>query len=180
MYIKSQRGCKLFIGNYPSFNYDASGGGGHASCFTSQNSSLVRVHFDPDKFSIPPLSWRTARFLGLPLLPCLIIRMRMEKLGGYINKVNGEVSLDFVAKFFFKIWPIYSFPALIVSTNLITGKLATDINNLQGMPINKKGRSKLVGSALIQPTSNKLLNAFLGLPNKAIAVLECEFKDIDF
>jgi hypothetical protein len=43
------------------------------------------------------------------------------------------------------------------------------------MVINENGRLKLVGIAVVPPTGSQLLDIFLGLPNEALAILNCEF-----
>ena len=53
------------------------------------------------------------------------------------------------------------------------GMLATVIN---GLALQKNGRAKLVGVSIIPPTGNKILDTFLGLPNEALAELQCEIK----
>ena len=42
--------------------------------------------------------------------------------------------------------------------------------------LQNNGSTKLVGIAMIPKTSNQLLNTFLGLPNEALAELQCEIK----
>ena len=64
MQMKSLNGCRLKIGSYPSFNYNASGGGGKATLLPSKKSNLLQVSFSSKTFSIPPLTSKTTKFLS--------------------------------------------------------------------------------------------------------------------
>ncbi len=176
MYLKSLERCRLAIGSYPHFIYNASGGGGRANMAFNQSENDLFLVFSPDEFIIPPLSWRTAKLLGLPIPPGLRIEMCMDKLEGKVNKVTGDVNLRFEARFLFTIWPTLTFPNLIVKTKLITGKVNSRLHSEEGLVLQKDGHARLVGIADIPPTGNRILDIFLGLPNEALAVLECQFK----
>ncbi|KGG12156.1 MULTISPECIES: hypothetical protein [Prochlorococcus] len=176
--LESLDGCRLCIGNYPCFIYNATGGGGLASVSSSKDTNLKHLNFDVDEFSIPSLNWRTTKFLGLPLPPGLLIDMQMDKLEGMLNKHSGDISLNFEAKFFLKIWPNISFPALCVSTFLKTGVITSKFQKFYGSPLDHTQNATLVGVALIPVTNNTLLNLFLDLPNESLACLKCQFKEV--
>ncbi len=174
MFLRSLDECRLVIGKFPPFQYDARGGGGKTRTCQNTNINVQKISFDKNTFKIPPLSWRTAKFMGIPLLPGLLISMSMNKLEGKIDTKNGDIALDFDANFIFKVWPNYSFPDLKVSTTLVTGRVNSLLHNVEGQALDIYGCATLVGVAIIEPTQNILLNWFLGLPNEALAVLQCQ------
>ena len=174
MQLKSLEGCRLKIGSYPSFNYNASGGGGKATLLSSHKSNLLHVSFSSKTFSIPPLTSKTTRFLSLPLPPGLKIEMYMDQLKGTIDNQSGEVLLQFESKFFFSIGSILKFPELLVKTLLKTGKVKSQLHEGQGQVLQNNGKLKLVGISTIPKTGNKILDTFLALPNEALAELNCE------
>ncbi|WP_225866194.1 hypothetical protein [Prochlorococcus marinus] len=175
--LKSLDGCRLTIGSFPPFLYDSRGGGGIARITFLGDKRLVSLKFDPYEFSIPSLNWRTSKFLGLPIPPGLEINMVLDKLEGTIDRDSGEVLLDFEARFILKIFNFWEFPKLIVSTSLSTGHVVSNLHDIKGQPLNNEEISRLVGVAVIPPTGNMFLDRFLGLPNEAMASLECEIKE---
>ena len=100
----------------------------------------------------------------------------MHQLEGTINKQSGEVLLRFEAKFFFSILSFVKFPELMVKTLLTTGKVKGKLHEGKGQIIQNNGKTKLVGISKIPKTGNRILDSFLGLPNEALAELQCEFK----
>ena len=176
MQLKSLEGCRLVIGKYPSFSYNAYGGGGEATLLPNQRSNLLHINFSSKTFSIPPLTSQTTKFLSIPLPPGLKIEMNMDQLEGTIDKTSGEVLLKFESKFIFSIGSILKFPALMVKTLLKTGQVKGKLHQGEGQVIQKNGITKLVGISLIPVTGNKILDTFLGLPNEALAELKCEIK----
>jgi len=176
MQLKSLEGCRLKIGKYPTFTYNAYGGGGKATLLSNQKNNLLHISFSSKAFSIPPLTSKTTKFLSLPLPPSFKIEMSMDHLEGTINKNSGEVLLKFESKFLFSIGAMLQFPELIVKTLLKTGKVKGKIHEREGLVLQGNGRTKLVGIATIPKTGNKILDTFLSLPNEAIAELNCEIK----
>ena len=176
MQLKSLEGCRLKIGKYPPFSYNAYGGGGKATLIPNQKNNLLHVSFSSKTFSIPPLTSKTTRFLFLPLPLGFKIKMSMDHLRGTIDENSGEVLLKFESKFLFSIGPIFRFPELIIRTFLRTGKVKGKIHEGEGLALQSNGTTKLVGIATIPKTGNKILDIFLGLPNEALAELKCEIK----
>ncbi len=176
MHLKSLEGCRLTIGSYPPFSYNALGGGGKGKLIPSQQNSILHLSFSSTTFSIPPLTSQTTKFLSFPLPPGLKIEMSMNKLEGTIDKNSGEVLLNFESRFIFSIGNIMKFPNLLVQTILTTGKVKGELHEGEGLLVQKDGKTKLVGIANILPTGNKILDTFLGLPNEALAELQCEIK----
>ncbi len=174
--LKSLAGCRLKIGSYPHFDYDARNGGGKASLISSGTNHIQNIELSQETFSIPPLSTKTARFLGLPLPPGIKISMHMEKLSGTINRDSGEILLAFQSRFIFTISSIFRFPDLFVKTSLTTGKVKSELHEEEGLVLQKNGKTTLVGIAIIPVTNNTILNLFLNLPNEALAVLKCEIE----
>jgi len=176
MQLKSLEGCRLRIGKYPPFIYNAYGGGGKATLLSNQKNNLLKISFSSRTFSIPPLTSKTTRFLGLPLPPGFKIEMSMDQLEGTINKNSGKVLLKFESKFLFSIGTILKFPELIVKTLLKTGKVKGKSHEGEGLALQNNGKTKLVGISIIPKTGHKILDTFLGLPNEALAELRCEIK----
>jgi len=176
MQLKSLEGCRLKIGKYPAFTYNACGGGGKATLVTNQKNNLLHIRFSSKTFSIPPLTSKTTRFLSFPLPPGFKIEMFMDKLEGTIDKKSGEVLLKFESRFLFSIVSMQKFPELIVKSLLKTGKVKGKLHEEEGFVLQNNGIIKLVGISIIPKTGNKILDTFLGLPNEALAELKCEIK----
>jgi len=176
MQLKSLEDCRLQIGKYPPFTYNANGGGGTAILLPNQENNILHLSFSSKTFSIPPLTSKTTKFLSLPLPPGFKIDMSMDQLKGTINKSSGEVLLNFESKFIFSIGSVLTFPELIVKTLLKTGKVKGKLHEGKGLALQNNGTTKLVGISIIPKTGNKVLDIFLGLPNEALAELKCEIK----
>ncbi len=176
MQLRSLEGCRLKIGKYPLFTYNAYGGGGPAELIPNQKNNLLHIRFSTSSFSIPPLTSKTTRFLCFPFPPGFKIEMSMDQLEGTIDKNSGEVLLELESKFLFSIGAWLKFPNLIVKTLLTTGKVKSKLHEEEGLLLQKNGRTKLVGIAIIPKTGNKILDTFLCLPNEALAELRCEIK----
>ena len=79
--MESLAGCQLGISIYPTFSYNASGGGGIASASQSaENPNRVDIVFDPKTVNIPDVTYSTAKVGGVPLLPMFRIRVQPESL----------------------------------------------------------------------------------------------------
>ena len=176
MQLKSLEGCQLRIGSYPPFFYNADGGGGKATLLPSEKDNIHYLSFPSKTFSIPPLTSQTTKFLSLPLPPGLKIEMSMDKLVGTIDKDSGEILFEFESKFTFSIGAIIKFPELLVKTLLTTGTVKGKLHERKGLVLQKNNKTTLVGISIIPPTGNKFLDFFLGLPNEALAELQCEIK----
>ena len=176
MHIKSLEGCRLRIGSYPPFSYNAYGGGGKGTLIPSQENNILHLRFSSKTFSIPPITSKTTKILSFPLPPAVKIKMSMDKLEGTINQTSGEVLLQFESKFIFSIGAKLKFPELIVNSLLKTGKVKGKLHEEEGQVLNANGKTKLVGISTIPITGNKILDTFLGLPNEALAELQCEIK----
>ena len=122
LHLKSLQGCQLAIGAFPQFKYDASNGGGIACVCPTQTKGIHSLDFNAKEFFIPPLNWKTTKFLGLPLPPGIQINIHVDKLQGTINYSNGDLCLDFQSRFILTIWPFFKFPKLIIKTKLINWK----------------------------------------------------------
>ena len=176
MQLKSLEGCRLIIGSYPPFSYNAYGGGGKGKLIPSKKNNILSLCFSSQTFSIPALTSKTTKFLSLPLPPGLKIEMSMDKLEGTIDLKSGEVLFKFESKFIFSIGAKIQFPNLIVKSLLQTGTVKGRLHEGKGLVRKKNGKTKLVGIATIPRTGNKILDIFLGLPNEALAELQCEIK----
>ena len=176
MHLRSLEGCRLKIGKYPPFCYNACGGGGKATLLPNKKNNLLNISFSSEKFFIPALTSKTTRFLSLPLPPGFKIQMTMDQLEGTIDKSSGEVLLKFESRFILSIGAMLEFPELIVKTMLTTGKVKGRLHEAKGIVLESNGKTKLVGIATIPKTNNKILDTFLDLPNEALAELKCEIK----
>jgi hypothetical protein len=165
--------CALAIGGYPRFGYDARGGGGVAEAGEADGEGRRPLRFDTGSLVIPPLSWRTARFLGLPLPPGLSIGIVPERLEGHLHPPSGALTLRFSARFRFTIAGLYRAPDLVVDTVLSTGVTQGDRHRSAGRPLDDRGHAVLVGVAPIAPSGDARFDRFLGLPDEALAVLHC-------
>mgnify|MGYP001385827769 CR=1 FL=1 len=174
MELKSLEGCRLRIGSYPSFTYNAYGGGGKGTLLPSNANHIFYLSFSSKTFLIPPLTSGTTKFLSLPLPPFFKIEMSMDRLEGTINKNSGEVFLKFESKFIFSIGTMVKFPPILVNSSLQTGKVKGRLHAGEGVILQKNGKATLVGISIIPITGNKFLDIFLGLPNEAIAELHCK------
>ena len=161
MYLKSLEGCRLAIGSYPIFHYNATNGGGKAFIVTHSKINIKHLRFNPNTFSIPPLDWKTTRILSIPIPPGIKIVMLMDKLEGKLDTKLGLISLNLEARFVLNIGPIFRFPDLLIQTNLSSGKVKSKLYDEHGTPLQKDGKTTLVGTTIIQPTGNKLLDLFL-------------------
>ena len=64
MHLKSLERCRLAIGSYPPFDYDARGGGGKGILIPNNiEKNILHIRFPTETFSIPPLNWKTTKFL---------------------------------------------------------------------------------------------------------------------
>ena len=62
---------------------------------------------------------------------------------------------------------------LVVETDLTTETISSPRHQRQGRRLDGDNRGLLVGSALVEPSGEAWLDRFLGLPDEALAVLEC-------
>ena len=90
--FKTLGDCKLGIGRYPDFEYDAKGGFGTGiGKYDDDLNGKIMVNFDVDKLYVPPLTSGTTKFLGLPLPPFLRIDIVPDMFSGSIDKETGKV-----------------------------------------------------------------------------------------
>ena len=171
--LTTEAGCGLAIGRYPRFRYDARGGGGSGQLEVPDGLGWRTLAFAPDGLTIPPLTWRTTRVLGLPLPPGLSITIAPQRLEGRWQQDSGAVELEFLARFMFAVAGLYRAPDLIVRTRLGTGEARGQRHSAVGVPLDRDGRGVLVGVATVEPTGEAWLDRFLGLPDEALAVLRC-------
>lgn len=174
-------GCRLAIGRYPRFAYDATGGGGLSQPLITKGfpgcSTAISLKFSAEQLTIPPLNWRTTRFLGLPLPPGLSITIAPELLSGDLDSSSGEVRLLFRARFRFRVALAgscrYAAPDLLVETVLQSGPCQAERHRACGRPRDAGGDMLLVGIARVEPTGDPWLDRCLGLPDEALAELHC-------
>jgi hypothetical protein len=172
--LTTEAGCGLAIGRYPRFRYDARGGGGPGQLEPPDGEGWRPLAFAPEGLTIPPLTWRTTRVLGLPLPPGLSIAIAPQQLAGRWHQGSGAVELEFLARFVFAVAGPYRAPDLIVRTRLGTGEMRGQRHRAMGQPLDGEGRGVLVGVAVVEPTGEAWLDRFLGLPDEALAVLRCQ------
>ncbi|WP_231598057.1 hypothetical protein [Synechococcus sp. CBW1002] len=171
-------GCGLAIGGYPRFRYDARGGGALGHLSSPGAEGLHDVQFDPAGVVIPELCSRNTRQLGLPLPPFLHIAIVPTALAGQLDPASGQLSLQFQARFRFRIGSLYAAPDLLVDTRLSTGAVASRRHRLAGRPLDAAGEGVLVGVATVPPCGDPWLDRFLGLPDEALALLRCRLQSV--
>ncbi len=171
-------GCQLVIGRFPPFAYDASRGGGPVVHGPTDGQGLVSLQVPCDGLTIPPLDGQTARLFGLPLPPGISVQIKPDRLEGSLNPRNGELQLTFRSRFRFTVGqakaPLYKASDLVVETALTSGSVQGQRHRGQGQALNGEGRGRLVGVATIAPCQDGWLNAFLGLPDEALAVMDVQ------
>ena len=169
-------GCQLVIGRFPPFAYDASRGGGPVVHAPTDGQGLVPLKVPCDGLTIPPLDGQTARLFGLPLPPGISVQIEPDLLEGCLNPSSGELQLNFRSRFRFTLGaakaPLYQASDLVVETALTSGRVQGQRHRGQGQALNGEGRGRLVGVATIAPCQDSWLNAFLGLPDEALAVMD--------
>ncbi len=176
--LKSLEDCKLKIGHYPTFTYNAKGGGGNAEIVSTKKNGDQDIIFDPNKFNIPNLNFITTSILGIPLLPGLEIVINTEELSGNISVNENTVNLSFNARFRLQIFNVIKAPDLIIKT-FLSNKMPN--NKRTSTTIQNRTRNsiyKLTGRACVKKTGNMLLDTFLNLPTEAEAILNCEITQI--
>jgi len=171
LHLHTLDGCRLAIGRYPAFRYDGRGGGGPGS------ASDTGLAFPAETLTIPPLNTATTRFLGLPLPPGLSISIAAEQLSGRWKPESGAITLQFRARFRFRIVAagraLYAAPDLQIACELSSDSVQGQRHGASGQPRGSDGRARLVGVARVEPCGDRWLDRFLGLPDEALAVLEC-------
>jgi hypothetical protein len=171
-------GCRLAIGRYPGFRYDGRGGGG-AGWGQAGGGPLV---FTGEELTIPALDHRTTRLLGMPLPPGLAITINARELQGCWSPDSGTISLRFDARFRFRIGPerapLYVAPDLLVVCELSSGAVSGRRHRGEGRAMDDEGFTRLVGVATVPPSGDAWLDRFLGLPDEALAVLQCQLRVI--
>jgi hypothetical protein len=170
-------GCELVIGAFPRFLYNAQGGSAPGIA-KANTPAEVQLTFSARDTTIPPLSWRTARFLGLPLPPGLCVAIQPMALSGLFDPSTGAMQLDFEARFRFQTGlgssMLYTAPDLLVTTTLTTEAIESRRHRRQGRRLQDSDPGILVGVAQVNPCGERWLDRFLGLPDEALAVLECQ------
>ncbi|MFN6352309.1 MAG: hypothetical protein ACK40D_05460 [Cyanobacteriota bacterium] len=179
MALATEDGCALAIASYPRFRYNGSGGGGLATAGELRADGWQALVFDPATLTIPPLSTRTTRFLGLPLPPGLQIAIAPQQLQGRWHPPSGAVELLFLARFRPMLAARPVAPDLIVATQLTTHAVHSQRHQIRGMPLDGQGRGVLVGVATVEPTGEGWVDRFLSLPDEALAVLRCQLRPLN-
>jgi hypothetical protein len=167
--------CELAVSVYPTFAYNASGGGG-VGVVSKRADGLLDVEWDAAALNIPAISYSTSKVLGVPLPPPLRIEIKPRRLAGTVDPATGEVNLEFFAGFEFTAGPLYRAPPLEVSTTLTSESSQGVLRSGSGRRLAGDGRARLVGVARVPATADALLNGFLMLPTDALAVLSADME----
>lgn len=172
--MRSLESSQLAVSVYPTFTYDASGGGGIAQA-QDLGGGRLHVTFDADTLYIPDVNYKTAKFMGAPMVPPFRIKIKPVKLEGEINRSTGEAALEFVADFMFTAGPLYKAPPLHVVTHLTTEEVQGSRRNGKGTRLDPNGFSRLVGCATVPKTDSWPIDKFLMLPDETFAVMVAQF-----
>eukprot|EP00741_Cyanophora_paradoxa_P022008 tig00021432_g21245.t1 len=162
---------RLSVGVYPDFAYNAEGFGGEGTYRVAPDGRTADFAFPADALSIPPMSWRTASILGLPLPPFLEIRITPREATGTYDLTTGEFKMAFDAKFQLFLAGSAAFVPISVVTNLTTGESAGLFKRAAGAAIDETGAGRLVGVAVVPRTGDGFMDGFLGLPTDTLAEL---------
>ena len=71
--------CELAVSIYPTFSYNAGGGGGVGNA-TRGSDGMIHIDFDTSTLKIPSVSTSTSSILGVPLPPPLNIEIIPQKV----------------------------------------------------------------------------------------------------
>lgn len=169
--------CGLVIGRYPRFRYNASGGGGTSAPRLEGDNVLF-----PGQLTIPPLDWRSTRFLGLPLP--LASRSASNPSSWRARSTATAVRWPCVsarASASGSSWgqPSCTRPRICWWTpnSAATAARASAITPA-AEPSMAAARALLVGVAMVPPSGDAWLDRFLGLPDEALAVLRCRITGV--
>lgn len=173
--LRTLSDCKLAVSIYPTFSYDAAGGGGSGSV-SPGDGGLLRLTFDPASLEIPPINYQHASILGVPIPPPLNIAIVPQRLEGTLDPATGRVDLDFLASFEFTAGPLYTAAPLTVATTLTTETSDGQLRRGTGERLAADGHARLVGVARVPTTGDAFLDTFLMLPTDCLAVLSAELK----
>lgn len=174
--LKTLSDCQLAVSKYPTFAYNASGGGG-VGRIVEDNGDVLVVCWDADSLRIPSIRSETSSVLGIPIPPPLTISIVPKTLRGTINKVTGQTDLEFLATFEFTAGSLYKASPLLVQTNLTSETSSGELFSRQGQRLSANGHVELVGVAKVPKTEDDtFLDTFLMLPTDALAILSAEIK----
>lgn len=76
--MRTLHDSELAVAIYPTFNYNAVGGGGLAKA--EQDGDVVHLTFDPATLVIPDVNYRNTTFMGVPMAPPFSIAVKPRKL----------------------------------------------------------------------------------------------------
>lgn len=76
--MRTLEDSELAISVYPTFSYNALGGGGVAAA--KQSGNVVHLVFDPASVNIPDVNYRNTTFMGVPMAPPFNISVHPKKL----------------------------------------------------------------------------------------------------
>lgn len=168
--------CSLAVSIYPTFSYNASGGGGRGRV-VSQEGDILHVEFDASTLNIPPIDYASTKVIGIPIPPPLQIRIIPKELKGTVNRKTGETNLNFNALFQFDAGSLYHAKPLSVATTLSTeGSSGSLLRGSGARMMNGTGKAKLAGVAQVPKTGDGFLDSFLLLPSEALAVLSADLR----
>ena len=77
--MRTLKDSELIISFFPKFTYDARGGGGLSDAPITPDGRTA-VKFDLQTLNIPDVSYKTASFLGVPMLPGVKIAIEPSML----------------------------------------------------------------------------------------------------
>jgi hypothetical protein len=175
VFLSTLSDCSLAVSIYPTFSYNAAGGGGIGR-IVGQDGDIATVEFDPKTLNIPPIDYRSTKVIGIPIPPPLQIRIIPKELKGTVNMKTGEANLDFDAAFQFDAGSIYHAAPLSVLTTLSTEGSSGDLLQGTGNRMTADGKAKLAGVARVPKTGDAFLDSFLLLPSEALAVLSADIR----
>ncbi len=172
--LDTLRDCSLAVSIYPTFSYNALGGGGRGKV-VAVDGDVLTVEFDASSLRIPPIDYRSTKVIGVPIPPPFRIEIIPKQLKGTVNVRTGEANLDFDARFQFDAGSLYHAAPLSIVTKLSSEGSAGRMLRGPGERL-EDGRVKLAGVASVPKTGDAFLDGFLLLPSEALAVLSAEIQ----
>ena len=173
--LNTLRDCSLAVSMYPTFAYNAAGGGGEGRV-VAVDGDVLAVEFDAASLQIPAIDYRSTKVVGVPIPPPLRIEIIPKELKGTINIKTGEANLDFDAAFQFDVGSLYHAAPLSVVTRLSSEGSEGRMLRGPGTRLDEQGKLKLAGVARVPKTGDGFLDSFLLLPSEALAVLSAEIQ----
>ena len=167
VHLRIGRSSRLSIGSLPTFDYDGRDGVS-VGTMTLRPNGTWGLFFPAERTRVPPLPMVAIA----PWLPLQVTITPLDMVGSW-DPCSGAMELSFDARFQPEAFDVRPAPLHVV-TPLSTETVTTAGRTLSGSPVDRFGRSRLVGVAPITPTGDPAVDLLLSLPAPAVADLEAD------